>query len=116
MKIKAECHSDDRVFEVSFDAVPWFDRASDEEILALAACGWGGDYPADQVAIFFDETNKDIKEMMGYINRITSTRKACGYECHVDQKSAIAWIRQTREYLLDRIEKKNGGNDAEAKA
>lgn len=44
-KIKAEVHTDDHIYEVNFDAEPWFAQASDKEILEVAECGWGGDYP-----------------------------------------------------------------------
>ena len=48
--ISAEAWSDDRLVEVTFDARRWFLTATDEDIQALAACGWGRDFPADRVA------------------------------------------------------------------
>ena len=51
MAVKAECHSDDRICECPFNAIPWLKKATYEEIEALHLCGWGGDYPADEVAI-----------------------------------------------------------------
>ena len=43
MKINAEAHNDDHVFEVPFDAFGWFEQPTDAEGRALAAYGWGGD-------------------------------------------------------------------------
>jgi len=48
--IKAECHSDDNVIKVSFDAEPFLIQATNDQIKDLIACGLGGDYGADRVA------------------------------------------------------------------
>ena len=97
--IKAECHSDDRVFEVRFDALPFFLRASDQEIEDLARCGWGGDYPADAVAYFVEDQNPDISAMLGYCQR----RRGLGFEVYVDPARAVTWLRQNRRFLLERL-------------
>jgi hypothetical protein len=102
--IPAECHSDDRVFEVSFDAAPWFARATDQEILRLANCGFGGDYPADEVSMSMAGRNADLKELHKYVERVHGKGRDCGYECHVDSAAALAWIKQHRPVLLDQIE------------
>ena len=49
--IRANVHTDDRLYDVNFDATAWFERASDQEIIELAECGWRDDYPADAVPI-----------------------------------------------------------------
>lgn len=94
--IKAECYSDDRVFEVRFDALPFFQQASDEAILELARCGWGGDRPADEVAYFMEDLHPEIKDMLAY-----SWRKGhVGFEVHVDPTFAASWLKQNRPALL----------------
>ena len=62
--------------EVRFygQAAPWFEQAPDEAILDLAKCGWGGDYPADAVAEFFEGKVPDITAMFKY--------KQHGFECY----------------------------------
>lgn len=50
-EITAEVHSDDYAFEISFAANHWFDSATPDQICKLAKLGWGGDYPADCVAL-----------------------------------------------------------------
>jgi hypothetical protein len=67
--IKAECHSDDRAVEVDFDALVWFQNASDDEISNLIRCGFGGDYPSDEVAIWTAERNEDVATMFKYIEQ-----------------------------------------------
>jgi hypothetical protein len=85
--IEAECHADDYVFTAKFNAVPWFKQAFDSEILKLAACDWGGDYPADAVAHFMSDIDSDIADMFGYLGK-----KDVGFECHVDADPAMAWL------------------------
>jgi hypothetical protein len=103
--IKADCHSDDRIYEAKFDAVKWFEQAKPEEILALANCDWGGDYPADEVALFMAEHNEDIEAMFTYIDKVANTRRACGFECHVNEEDARKWLTANRpEIVLVEVE------------
>jgi hypothetical protein len=100
--IRAEAHSDDHIQEVEFDASPWFRQASDQEILDLAACDWGGDYPADGVAEFMSGQNPDLDALFGYLHSIHNLRSktdCCGFECHVNSDDAIAWLKQHRPAL-----------------
>ena len=96
--IQAECHSDDRAIEVKFNAFPWFKQASDKEILALAECGWGGDYPADYVAMFMANKNQDVADMFKYVE-IRKRVADVGFECHVAEADAKAWIKQNKPEL-----------------
>lgn len=100
--IKAECHSDDRAVEVAFDATPWFAQAEDGAILKLAACDWGGDYPADDVAMFMAGNVAEIATMFLYIDARQKIED-CGFECHVDPDSAIHWITINRPALHQEI-------------
>jgi hypothetical protein len=101
--IKAEAHSDDHVFTTTFDATAYFEQASDQQISELQACGFGGDYPADAVAQFHADTNKDLEAMFDYLARIANdpSKKDCsGFECHVDESDAQAWINANRPHLI----------------
>lgn len=91
----AEAHSDDHASEVVFDATPWFEQASDEEIAALRACGWGGDYPADNVAIFMADHNEELARMFAYVEAAHNV-KDIGFECHVVEKDVILWLEHRK--------------------
>ena len=108
--IKAEAHSDDRAVEVNFDAGPWFERADNKEIVKLVCCEFGGDYPADEVAQDSADWEPDLEDMFKYIELRHSVENI-GFECHVDEDDAVAWIKNNRpsitlnmdaEDLLDR--------------
>ena len=104
--IGATCHSDDRVIEVDFDATKWFEEATDEDILELSDCGWGGDYPADSVAIFMADHNPEIESMFRYLEYISqrlSKEDESGFECHVDDADAKAWIKTNRPQLATKL-------------
>ena len=92
--INAEVHSDDFVFDVAFDATSWFKQASNQEILNLAMCNWGGDYVADEVAQYLSETNKDIENLLDYV-----TKKNLGFECHVNKNDALKWLKKNKPNL-----------------
>jgi hypothetical protein len=104
--IKAEVHSDDHVVEHNFDATKWFRLATDENIIKLAQCGWGGDYPADNVAIFMAEQDSGVADVFKYLELIAKDpmKKDChGFECHVDEEQARSWIAKHRPHLIDKL-------------
>lgn len=90
--ISAEVHSDDHVIETTFDASRWFAQASDDEILKLARCGWGGDYPADDVALFAAGYDADVKKVFDYLELVGHKKDRPGFECHVNEDSAREWL------------------------
>lgn len=96
--IAARCYSDDHVAEAAFDARPWFKKASDEDIIELAKCEWGGDYPADSVAQWCRSVG-NVQRMFDYV----AARKDIGYECCVESESAIEWLKEHRPAVARRI-------------
>ena len=95
--VKAECHSDDRKIEASFDAEPYLIQATDDQIKSLIACGLGGDYPADRIVEFFAGTLNDVRKMFDYC-----ADKDEGFECHITDTEAFwAWIKTHRPALQD---------------
>jgi hypothetical protein len=103
--IHATCHTDDFLYDVAFDATPWFLQASDNQILALAAIDWGGDYAADEVALFTRHREENLKALFDYLDRQPRVggRDAVGFECHVDGDEAEAWLRQHRPTVHARL-------------
>jgi hypothetical protein len=105
--IRAEVHSDDRCIEVEFDATEWFKKAKGRDILRLAQCGWGGDYPADEVAIRQAEKNGEIAHMFRYLEDISddpAKKDQSGFECHVNPDDAMTWIRKHKAGLVAIVE------------
>ena len=100
--IRAECHSDDRVVEVEFDATPWFQQASDKSIIELAEIDWGLDYASDDVAEKLAESNEEIAEMFKYISIVQRT-KHMGFECTVNEDDALKWIAENRPTLTKEL-------------
>ena len=103
MAITAETHSDDYRVEVPFDAEPWFAQASDAEIVALAACGWGGDYPADAVAQWMSDVDPEVAALFDYLESVNAHRDPgtdpCGFECYVNDDAARVWLQTKRPAL-----------------
>ena len=93
--IKAKAHSDDYAVEVKFDAEKWLAQATDQEIIDLVRREFGGDYPADDVAIASADWSEELASMFTYIEA-RSRVETIGFECHVDENDAIAWIKANR--------------------
>ena len=96
--IPAETHDDHRAFEIQVDALSGFEQASDDQIRALAACGWGGNYPADAVAEYFDGRLPDVTVMFKYMKE--------GFECYVADEKAMEWLHVNRPQLAKELEEK----------
>ncbi len=92
-KIRAEVHGDDFAYTAKFDASPWFQIATQEEIVALAAIDWGGDYAADEVARFF-EVRPGYDDVGDVFN--DAARRKTGFECHVHDGDAKIWLNEFR--------------------
>lgn len=104
--IKAQCWSDDRCVEVDFDATRWFKQATIKSIISLANCGWRGDYPADAVAEYMADHNKDIAEMYKYIeirNKSQIPDMMGGFECVVDEDDAMNWLTINKPKVSEQI-------------
>jgi hypothetical protein len=95
--IRAEAHTDDRVYEVSFDATAYFAQASDASWRDIHKCGWGGYFPADCVAEFMVSQNKDLAALFDYNAR---ARKR-GFECNVEPNEAMSWLQVHRPVLYE---------------
>jgi len=105
--IPAECHSDDYVVELKFDARRYFEQASDLVLQELWECDFGGYYPADNVAEFFQKTSTEA--MFDYLlhkNRNCDvTGEITGFECRVDSDAAKLWIQKNRPNLFKSLDK-----------
>jgi hypothetical protein len=104
--IRAEVHTDDFAFTAKFDALPFFESATPKQIVDLAECDWGGDYPADEVALFFDERSgyDDITRLFDY-----DVKRKTGFECHVHAPDAIAWLKANRPDVFSMVHNSNDG-------
>lgn len=90
--IRAEAHTDDFAATAKFDATPFFREAALESIVALSDCGWGGDYPADEVARHCQSLDgyEDVAEVF------EATGNGVGFECHVHEPDALGWLKEHR--------------------
>jgi hypothetical protein len=107
LTISAECHSDDHRAEVDFDATRWFVQASDKEILALAACGWGRDEAADEVAQYMQSHDEEVRCMFAYLegaNRVRGIYEdMIGFEVSVVEDDALKYCRAFRYPLFVKL-------------
>ena len=94
--IPAEAHTDDQKVKVEFDAIHWFQGASAYDIAKLAACGWGGDYPADNVAELCANHDPELQRIFDYLKIVNHPETTCGFECRVNAEAAFKWL-QMRE-------------------
>jgi DNA-directed RNA polymerase subunit RPC12/RpoP len=106
--ISAECRSDDLVVEVEFNAAQWFEQANGEQIVALARCGWGDDYPADVVAQYMAEHSGGVRRLFQYLDIIADGPTDTGFECRVNNEEAMAYLAEHRPELHELITRERG--------
>ena len=93
--IRAEVYADQYNLTLRFDAAPWFIKASDEEIIELAGCYWGGNESASRVARAVSQHDRGVKKFFTLLEAKDDRR----FECHVDAEDALTWIRANRPHL-----------------
>lgn len=104
--IRAKVHTDDQRFAIEFDATKYFEQAPDDAIFDLARADWGGDYPADWVAEYFEYKNPDIKNMFRYLRDldVRARRDPPGFEVYVNEEDAIEWLKGHRPLIARAIQ------------
>lgn len=105
--IPAEAHTEDRECAAEFDAVEWFEAATDDEIVALARESWCQCKEANDVAQHCADENVELIAMFAHLDRIKdlpSKKGKNGYECSVDEDAARAWLDEHRPHLILRID------------
>ena len=100
----AEVHSDDHRAKAEFDIRPILLQADHGWLLDLARCDWGGDQPADELALKAESYDDNVIRFFEYI-RTAET----GFECSTDGDHALTWLRDHRpdawENLVADLEK-----------
>jgi hypothetical protein len=103
--VRAQAHSDDRLFEVSFIANEWMADASDEVMLELAAAGWTGCEEADSIALSAEGAgNGNVGALLDYVRRTKDRINPIGFECSVVESDAMAWLSRHRPETFRRIQ------------
>lgn len=106
MRIPAECHSDDHNVEIAFDALPWVEQASIDDLLPLAECGFKNEEAADRVAEFMETKDERISKMFDYLHLIRNDpmkQDYSGFECSVDGKALLRWLKRFNPHAYHAI-------------
>lgn len=101
--IRAEVHDDDFKISSMFDATPWFEQASNQEILELAQINWRGGIAADCVAEFFEGRNVGAPHTVDDVFNMISVLDI-GYEVSIEPCDAMSWVKKNRPHLMDKID------------
>lgn len=106
MHVSAEIHSDDHVFTANFCATEFFEHASEPELLALAECGWRGDYAADAVALFMEDKDTEVAFVLASVRERQDAGfdgDYSGFEVSVDEEEAMAWLKAKRPAVANML-------------
>lgn len=105
--VKAKFWTDDRVFEVEFDARPYLVNAPDKALTAILEVGFVGDQSTDWVAEYVAEKglNVELSEAFTYLGAMRKAKRKdpIGFECEVDREGYLLWMHSHRRPLLARM-------------
>ena len=95
--------SDDGAREVFVNAAGWFENAAEDKIRELHDCGWGRDLPADAVADWMRNFDRNLDEAMLYCEEqhTLGNDDGGGFEVDINSNSAVLWLDTFREDLSD---------------
>ena len=99
--VVARVWSDDNVFDIKFDAVPWLREASDKDIVDLYQINFSRDYPADKVAQFMADRDERIAGLFKYLDAL-SGGKGMGFDVEVNADQMLLWLKLNKPRLFDR--------------
>lgn len=108
IKINARAVTDDEVFDVPFEAEPWFIDASDDDIVKLFDDGLSDSYQSDVIGYFCCENsnNKYLECLFTYLeytNKYKNHPVAIGFSIRIDTKDALKWVKENRPTIYDRV-------------
>ena len=102
--VQAKFWTDDRTFEISFDARPYLMHAPEQALTAIINVGYVGDQCTDWVAEYVAQKglNEDLSEAFTYLGALQKARRKdpVGFECEVDREGLLAWMAELRPELL----------------
>jgi hypothetical protein len=102
--IKATAVTDDGMIRIEFDAEPYFQEASENDLWELYLCDFRDDLPADSVAVYFSQdATLDLFTYLDLVNKYNPLGDV-GFECCVNRKQALEWIDQHRPNLWKLIQ------------
>lgn len=101
IKINTRAVTDDNVFDVLFEAEPWFIDASDDDIVKLFYDGLSDSYESDEVGRFCCENskNKYLECLFIYLEYIAEYKNhpvAIGFSIRIDTNDALKWVKENR--------------------
>lgn len=99
--VVARVWSDDNVFDIKFDAVPWLKEASDKDIVNLYQINFSRDYPADKVAQFMTDRDERIAGLFKYLEALHG-KGGMGFEVEVNADQMLLWLKLNKSRLFDR--------------
>jgi cell pole-organizing protein PopZ len=103
--IRANAYSDCGGINVSFDATKWAEQASEKDFIDLAACGFRGDYPSDNVVIFMAHFDDQVAKLFQFLEMVPvqPNRDTNGFECEVNQDDLKNWLEKNKPELVDKV-------------
>lgn len=105
--VKAKFWTDDRAYELEFDARPYLAHAPDRALTAILEVGFVGDQSTDWVAEYVADKGLDerLSEAFSYLGALQMARRKdpVGFECEVDREGYLRWMDAHRRPLLARM-------------
>jgi hypothetical protein len=115
--IRAYVQTDDLQQKSGFDAEPWFDQASDEDICLLARFSFQRCRVADEVAFHCRPLHKGVDRVIRYLERDKPVRCPgvfVGFEVEVRPPDVERYLRASRPALATRVFGEPDGDESES--
>jgi hypothetical protein len=106
--VSARAYSDDRRFEVRFEAGPALEQLGDEGLETLIREGWERCALADEVAWLAADGDNErdaalLQSMFVWLQEAASENRPSGFEVELDESAAEQWVRHNRPQLASRL-------------
>lgn len=105
IRAEVSCDNDDHGPVIRFDATPWFEQASDDDIRALRQEEYGCGYESDCVAEFVADRDATVAGFFSYLSFRNDHGRGSGsgYTVRIGDKDAESWIAEHRPHLAAKV-------------
>lgn len=100
--ILGRIQADDRGAMARFDATPWFEKATEEQVKQIAHEGWGHGYASDRIAYDLNPMPDAVDKVFFYLEYANKQAgkewraNPVGYEVEINPESAAWWLARNR--------------------
>jgi hypothetical protein len=101
-EVPATFWTDDRIYEVKFDAAPALQASHDDQLERILWWGTSDNVAMDAIALYMNDFNPSIAQGLNHVWALREKGHEMGFECQMDVRKFRQWMDANRRLVLAR--------------